>query len=307
MVACAGNPMVSLQTQTVKTETISEITNIRNVSGWKPPAYDNDGEESEKFWQKAAMVGVAILNTVAMVAIAQKQYAIAKDYANLAKEKWERFKSVYMPCEQRELAEACQTPEYEKKYADQGASYAQVTRSMFQKVDGNLLDLAKRYYLCLDASLLADLSLIQTTAVGDATNFAYRYEESRKEAQDDLRWNRRAQSLNRGRDIEANAAKYSEMASRIYGDLGNTIKDGISGAMNGLGYLSARAPTQYPASGGAFGQAGMINGQTGNGALNPSVSSMVGGFSDFTSPQAQDGTGGFQVSPGAGDFQVLGA
>lgn len=295
----------------VKTETISRIGTVDNVNNvafkdWKPPAYDNDGERSEKFWQKAAAVGVATLNTVAMIAIANKQYSIAKEYANLAKEKWERFKATYMPCEQKEIAEACATPEYTKLYADQGATYSQLVRQAFGRLDGVLSGLAKRYSLCLDTSLTADVGLVQSTALTDSVNFAYRYEEARKEAQDDLRWNRRAQSLNRGRDIEANAARYADMASSILSGLGNTLSEGLTGALNGLGYLSARAPTQYPNASGSFLQASAISGQTGNGALSPGVAGVVGNFNDFTSPNATDGTGGFQVSPGASDFQVLG-
>lgn len=312
-------PCVAVATQTVTTQTVNTqnvarvgvVENINNVDNvafkdWKPPTWDNAGELKEKFWQKAAAVAVATANTVAMIAIARKQYKIAKDYANLAKDKWDRFRTVYMPCEMKELAEACQTAEYEKKYDEQANRYGSVVRQVFPVMDERLQALARRYYLCLDMSFIRDLAFMQTTAVGDATNFAYRYEEARKEAQDDLRWNRRANALNRGRDIEANAVKYADMASRIYDDVGGTIKQGLEGALSGLGYLSARAPTQYPTSNGAFSSAATVNGMTGNGSLRPTVSNMIGGFNDFTSAGAQDGTGGFQVSPGQGDFQVLG-
>lgn len=87
---------------------------------------------------------------------------------------------------------------------------------------------------------------MESLAAVDTANFAYRYEEHRKDAKDDIRWTRRQQALNRGRDLQSTAARYAEAAANAYGDVGAKIGQAASGAMEAIGYFNNRNDTVYP-------------------------------------------------------------
>ncbi|MEB7231905.1 hypothetical protein NEN25_27355, partial [Escherichia coli] len=76
----------------------------------------------------------------------------------------------------------------------------------------------------------------EATALALSANFARRYEEELKDARDDVRWSRRAEALNRGRNIPADAVRYAEAAADAYNNQGKMLGEAAQGASYALGY-----------------------------------------------------------------------
>lgn len=289
--ACAaGNWQTgTVKTNHVETESINKYLGATHVyatskddhsSFYPAPMVTDTGVSDNARWAALAAVAVATVNTVAMLKIADKQNKIAREYYKIAKRKWDRFKDKYMPCEKQEMAEACGTPEYDAQYDQTGNTWGDEARKDFALAGQSLSRIMSQYCLCPEPDLSRDLALASSIMAGDSTNFGYRYEESRKDAQDDRRWTRRQQSLNRGRNIEAQAAKYADMAANAYNDMGKSIGQAAEGAMSFAGYFMnrnqtrypQRNPVQYPTSsmlGGSFTGADPQNGQYGFTNVNP--------------------------------------
>lgn len=226
----------------------AKLRTIENtMCNWAQPEVGDVGESAWTNLWKAALVAVAIINTVAQVEIMQKRYQIAKDYANLAKEKWRRFRDMYAPHEQSILNEIRNTLEPEPDYVGARGRATEFVREAWRSAREELASLAKKYALCIDWSLLNDMDLAEAIAYDDKANFDYRYEEYFTLILSDIRWNRRSQMLNLGRDIHATSAKYADAANGMLAGLGEIANEGASGAMTLLGYLSERRNTQYPA------------------------------------------------------------
>ena len=281
--ACAtGNWQTgTVKTNYVETEKVNSFLGMTSKysdddsGGFYPnPKVTDDGVEENAQWASLAATAVAALETAAAIKIANKQYDIADRYYKMAQQKWDRFKDLYMPCERTEMNEACNTPEYEKQYDKSSTDWMNEVNRDFGQARRRIDSLFSTYCICPDPSLAQDMAMMQGIAAADAGNFAYRYEEHRKDAKDDIRWTRRQQALNRGRDLQSTAAKYAEAAANAYGDIGNKVGQAASGAMEAVGYFSQRRDTIYPQrsplqrppnqfTGGAFIGADAQNGQYG--------------------------------------------
>lgn len=213
---------------------------------WAKPTYGDDGENALNILWKAAMLAVAGINTAAQIAIANKQYSIAKDYANLAKDRWNRFVNGYSPFEQAMLNEAKNAPEYNPDYAGAKARADQANNQAFISTDKTMANLAKAYGLCVDPSLLNDMDYAEAMSADDSTNYGYRDEENYDIAKDDIRWNRRSRLLNLGRDNLQESASYADSANAALSQMKGLVGAGAQGAVNLLGYLSTVRETMYP-------------------------------------------------------------
>jgi hypothetical protein len=253
--ACAAGNWTTgkVTTNTVNTENVKTFLGMKSkyadddTAGFYPnPKVTDDGVERNATWSNLAAVAVATLTTLAAIEIAQKQYDIAVAYYKIAQQKWDRFKNLYMPCERTEMNEACNTPEYTALYDSSASTWMNEVAANFGLAGARIDRLNALNCVCPDPSLAQDIALMTSMAAGDTGNFAYRYEEHRKIAKDDIRWTRRQQALNRGRDLQTTAAKYAEAAANAYGDLGNTVGQVAEGAMSAIGYFSNRNDTSYP-------------------------------------------------------------
>ena len=110
-----------------------------------------------------------------------------------------------------------------------------------------MADLANKYGLCMDESMLNDMDYAEAVARDDGTNFNYRDEEFFSLYVSDKRWNRRSQLLNLGRGLHATSASYADAANNALAQLGGLLDSGAQGAMKLFGYLSTARETQYPA------------------------------------------------------------
>lgn len=214
---------------------------------WGKPVYGDAGESAEKnFWQ-AALIAVATLNTLAQIDIMQDRYRIAKDYANIAKDRWNRFQNAYAPLERAMLFEIMNTAIYDPDYPRARAAGYTNARSAFAVATTETAEQAKKYAICLDRSQTNDLYIAEAIASDDGTNYNYRDEEFYAHLKNDLRWNRRSALLNLGRDLNAQSASYASAANNLLAGLGALAAEGAGSAAQLLGYLSEQRNTQYPA------------------------------------------------------------
>jgi hypothetical protein len=195
---------------------------------------------------QAAAVAVAVLNTVAAIEMASKQETLARNYLNIAKEENQYYFDVYVPCENAEIAEACSAPLYTTHTDVQVGRMLNTVRHSFAGHPEKELQCVSRYCTGKQAMLIKDLLLSEATALATAGNLARRYEEQYADAQNDLRWARRAQALNRGRDMMSQAVEFSGFAYGLFGRLGDQAMKGAAGAVRYLGYAETRNDTVYP-------------------------------------------------------------
>lgn len=195
---------------------------------------------------RAAAIAVAVVNTAAAIEIASDQESLAKDYLRIAKSQQNYYYEVYVPCEDKELEEACSAALYEKHNNIQIGRMKNSVRHQFAGVLDKDIQCSSRYCTGRMAAIIKDRLTSEAAALATAANLARRYEEDYAEAQDDLRWARRSQALARGRDMMAQAVSFSGFAYGLFGKLGDQAQKGAAGAMGYLGYASARNETVYP-------------------------------------------------------------
>ncbi|MGF6599784.1 hypothetical protein P3T23_004518 [Paraburkholderia sp. GAS448] len=227
---------MSVVESTVNTGSIVQSQDARTDSGWIT---------SSSIAQLAA-TAVAVINTVAALEISRREYEIAKGYYDLARELRDMWNNTFVPCEQATVAEACSAPLYTPLYDETAGRYIASVKQQFRDALNNIINCSNRFCTGLTQAMLKDAAIAQAQAVGDAQNYAYRYEEARKEAKDDLRWNRRMQALGLGRNLMAESATYAKAAEGLFGTLGQQAAMGASGAMYALGYGGSRNPTAWP-------------------------------------------------------------
>lgn len=213
---------------------------------WNTPEWGDQGQTAENTWYKAGLIAVALLNTAAQLAINLKRYEIAKEYAKLAKDRWNQFKNTYAPFELEMINEAANKPEYVEDYAGSRSRYSNWAKDAYNEANKRLAQEAKEYALCFSPSLVRDLALSGALAETDGINFGFRWEENQAIIDNDMRYSRWINLLALGRDLESQSAKYAKAADNIYGNLAGLAQDAASGAMGLLGYLSARKETTYP-------------------------------------------------------------
>lgn len=235
---CVANAVFD-QTMSISDGPIYGLKPLR-VCNWAAPQYGDTGVSAENTWKQAALVAVATLNTIAQFLIAQKRFNIAKEYADIAEDRWKRFKNDYMPFENQMVYESRITPEYVPQYLKVVAQYADYATSAFNKGQSHLAKIKKKYGLCFGTSLSDDLNTAQAIIRNDGVSFAFRDEENYALDMSDLRWGRRSAMGNVGRDNLAISANYAQAANTALAELGNLASEGASGAAYALGYIGER-------------------------------------------------------------------
>lgn len=225
---------------------------------WAAPEYGDTGENWEKTLWKAALIGIATINTVAQLQIANQRYKLARDYADLAQDRWNRFRNAYAPFERAMMNEAGNLRKYDPNYPEALTRATENTDAAFLAADDQFTDRAKRYALCIDQTLLDDMDFAEAIAADDGANYNYRMEEYWHYYIADRNWNRRSELLNLGRGIQAIAASYATAANEALTSVGDLVNAGSQGAMKLFGYLSTVNETRYPAQ---FSSAAPLTGQ----------------------------------------------
>lgn len=242
-------------------QTIEDIKHVAPLSfcHWNVPTEGAAGSSAEAAFYNAALIAVATINAAAQWDIANDRYKLAKEYAELAKDRWDRFNGAYRPLEQSMLNEVSTTPIPKPDYLRAESDYGDWFKSVYSEMEEQFSRTAFTYCLKVDTSLVRDLNNAGDAAMSDGVNYGYRFEEDRARMKEDERWNRRANLLNLGRDLLSQSAKMATYANDALKGLSDLAGAGASGAMNMLGYLRNRNETEYATlySGGGMSMQGM--------------------------------------------------
>ena len=116
---------------------------------------------------------------------------------------------------------------------------------------------ARTLELCMDPTLLQDMSNRRNLMDVDTRNYNYVDDRWYRDYKDDQRWNRRSNILNLGRNLDSQALAYGQVANALYNTISAQLDRAAGGVVAALGYFGARndtyIPTTYLGSGGGAG------------------------------------------------------
>lgn len=249
--------MAKVQVANVKTAevtkvgTVGEITTVEGVKNvgfkvWWAPQVDDRGIKASARWKEAAAMGVAIINTMMAIKIAKLQWEIAAKYRDMFMQDHNRYMTKYSPREKEYMISVGEVPPYREKYKERSEKYRR-----FHNLNSGLTDawmnmVRGQVPMCVDPSLSASRDLYRDSLQVTADDTAFTQENYEKIRQDDNRFRRRSDALDRGRSLVVTSADFASRATNMYGQLGKTIGTAAEGAAGALGYFGARNNTSLP-------------------------------------------------------------
>lgn len=193
----------------------------KRMCSWAAPEYGAVGER----WDRTAMLAAQVAIYTSIIGlntyIQNKNYDIANAYAEITKDKWNRFKNAYANLEKKLIAESQNTTEPTVAYGDARNRARNSLTFAFNSAKSSQARYAKLYALCMDDSL--DMSYAKALLLDDTVNYNYRDAENYKDFKSDKRWNRRIDILNLGRNTQATAFSYAQHASEAFAGLAGAI------------------------------------------------------------------------------------
>jgi hypothetical protein len=181
---------------------------------------------------------VAGINTAAAIKMADLQADIANKYQAMANENREFYNSFYVPVEKRLVDTVVNTVPYKRVYDEVTIGQMQASiKAKFKGASAKVNRGASRYATGYRVVNIKDTLMAEVTALTQASNMAIREEQDKQRVQDNLRWERRANTLKMGRDLQAQVVSYGQLANGVFGDLGRQAVQGVTGALNWLGFL----------------------------------------------------------------------
>lgn len=192
---------------------------------------------------------VATIATVASTTMAMDILDIANREYKLAKRRWDRFAQNYIPCERRAIGIACSMPHYTALYASTRGIYVAAANRNYALINLGLTSKS----LCTPPEINQRIALDRTETIVDLSNMAYRTEEDRVDARNDVRWNQRASLLNLGRDLNSFQAQSTKLGVDMLDSVQNTVSSFGQGAAELAGYTSARQQRQFEVGGASTG------------------------------------------------------
>jgi hypothetical protein len=209
------------------------------------------GDYGEGALQKilaAVSFALAVWSAYEQLRVFKMRHEIAKGYAAIAQERWDRFNEAYKPLENAMIAEILpQGPVVADYPAALARGQSNINRALVQ-TRVKLKTTASKYKVCLDPSLTDDFNLSGTIAGDDGVNFEYRSEEYYAQIMDDLRWSYRSNLLNIGRDLLNVSAQYGQAANGMLAGAAQGAEKFSEGLSNFVGYLKDKGETEYVAS-----------------------------------------------------------
>lgn len=205
--------------------------------------------ESQSKWNNAfrvAQLAIATANALVQGQIADKNQDLAKAYYDMAKEKWDRFESNYMPLEKELLKEVSSVEVRSMQCADDCSRANTSVSTSYGMVSKFVKQQARKYRICIDPSMSSMLDFRQSSMLVDSSNYNISDDRWFTDYKNDQRWNRRSNVLNLGRNLTSLALSYGDMARSIAKQVGTQVNDAASSLMQSLGYYGGRNDTVYP-------------------------------------------------------------
>lgn len=192
----------------------------------------------------AAILG---MNTYTTLKIAELQYDLAKDYADLATKYREHYFNRYHPIEKELISEAQDEPEYvrSKEQLNKGQMLINAKLPLVGKLE-RAMSCTGRYCTGQRQVIAADILLEQAMVESLVCGLASRYTDDEEVTRNHRRWERRSNVLKLGSNIPTEAVSYASLATGIFGSIGEQASKGAEGAAWFLGHRGMRQDTHYP-------------------------------------------------------------
>lgn len=197
---------------------------------------------------------VTAINTATALKIAEMEHDLAKDYARLAKEFKQYYFDNYRPIEKELVKEAMEDKPYDdpKKLDFDKAAMLLSAKMRFVGRLEKAMSCTGRYCTGQRASLMNDALLEQATTEAMICGLAYRNNEEEKATREALRWERRSQVLRLGSNLPTEAVSYANLATGIFGSIGQQAAAAAQSAAWYIGHSLERQDTRYPERRGAM-------------------------------------------------------
>ncbi len=197
---------------------------------------------------------VTAINTATALKIAEMEHDLAKDYARLAKEFKTYYFDNYRPLEKELVKEAMENKPYDdpKKLDFDKAAMLLSAKMRFVGRLEKAMSCTGRYCTGQRASLMNDALLEQATTEAMVCGLAYRNNEEEKATRNAVRWERRSQVLKLGSNLPTEAVSYANLATGIFGSIGQQATAAAQSAAWYIGHTLERQDTKYPERRGAM-------------------------------------------------------
>lgn len=235
-------------------------------------------------WQAALGTLFAFLQYQSADRTADLQYDIANRQMLIAEEEYDRYKCVYVACEDRLAAEICAETVPEVEYDVYADRALRDVRKQFGLLEEKLSRSRRRYCASDHYRRGCELQKSEALAVIAARESAYRYAEARQDFLEDRRWSRRLNILQHGRNIfSGQSATYNSGSGLATNALaaGQRAKDQLFSNLFNIGnnlitsyYQSSFGPNPLGTGYGGGLQSGIAGGQNlGNISVQSGVAS----------------------------------
>ena len=197
---------------------------------------------------------VTAINTATALKIAEMEHDLAKDYTRLAKDFKQYYFDNYRPIEKELVKEAMEDKPYNdpKKLDFDKAAMLLSAKMRFVGRLENAMSCTGRYCTGQRASLMNDALLEQSMTEAMICGLAFRNNEEEKATRDALRWERRSQVLRLGSNLPTEAVSYANLATGIFGSIGQQATAAAHSAAWYLTNSLDRKDTKYPERRGAM-------------------------------------------------------
>jgi hypothetical protein len=217
------------------------------ICRWAAPEFGDIGQNWLHRILSVVAFAVGIWAAIEQMNIFNKRYKLAKEYAALADEEWNRFNEKYRPLENAMITDCMNEEDLPADYEGARKLFQGFHEDGYAQANG-LYSIFAGYKVCLDGDFERELKIDAAITRDDMINFGYRDAEFFDIDADDQRFDRRSQLLNLGRDLIAHSAKFGGFVNEALTNAGNAYGSVAHDAMYFAGYIRNRREPVYPES-----------------------------------------------------------
>lgn len=266
---------------------ITKIPSVGSSSGLEgvhlnppTPQRNDKGTIGVSAVKVAAAIGVATLTTIASIAIANKQYKIAKRYWQLARERFDYFQNTYRPIEEQELLEISVD---KLKKVDYQVYVSPINNKIYAKAQQRIQMLLGQSCQKMGIGMIRDITTHNNLVTVNNNNYILRRRENLAQADNDLLYNRQMAIANRGRNLMVNSVTWSDMALKSYRNQADGLQNAAEGASKFLGL--AFGLDRYNGSSNSILSNNPIQMNTIANPINTVDSTYMGNYNNFDTPE----------------------
>lgn len=213
---------------------------------WKPTEVTSIGGINVSTIEYGIGVAIAQINSAIQYKIMDMKKDLADKYYEMAKYKWDRFVSNYMPLEKKLLREVSSVAIATMNCANDRTRAESAVNSAYSLLQQQLARIRKSLHICIDENMLYVIEQQRVLMLVDTENFNLLDDQYWCDVLNDDRWNKRSTVLDLGRNISTLSQSYGKIAKAAAGAVGNQADLFTNTVLSTIGYYGARNDTYYP-------------------------------------------------------------